>query len=123
MNAKTLSVEELAELERLMEAATPGRWKCIETKHPFSYGPQREQLKHHIERRIFTEWEHPQLQGCYPVVTCSTGLGMAQGQIWQFVSISEQDAALIVWLRNHAPALIAAAERDLEVRTAPGAQT
>ncbi len=89
---ETLSAEEVAELKRLMEAATPGPW----------------------------EWSGAKSDGYVP--QCSY-LGDTMICLADTYEGSRDDCALVQKLLNHAPALIAAAERDLELRTAPGAQT
>ena len=99
----------LAALERVIELdshAVRGPWKVFENTIP-SY------LGDHIERTIYTEWDHPQLRGPYPVVCISTGIGPEQGAApVQFVHISAESAALIIALRNlvtaHGPELLAA---------------
>lgn len=67
---------------------TPGPWKIVEAKK-YGYNDVT-----HYERRIFTDWEHGQLQGPAPVVTMATCVGQDKG-VYNIVSIAEPDARLI----------------------------
>lgn len=96
---------DVAELKALMQQATPGPWQIVEDRHPHYLGGQ------HVERRIFTTWDHPQLGEPLSVVNGSVGIPAEKdGEAIHMVTIEEPDARLIVALRNHAPTLIAAAE-------------
>lgn len=80
---------------------TPGPWQVVTDVYPHKFGGK------HVERRIFTQWVHPQLKSCAPVVNMSAGIGPKDGAKGiTFVSISEADAHLIA----AAPALLAACE-------------
>lgn len=69
---------------------TPGPWQIVTSEHPHKLGGK------HIERRIFTEWHHPQMKGPMDVVGLSIGLGADEGSpAIRFTSISEPDARLI----------------------------
>jgi hypothetical protein len=85
---------------------TTGPWQVVEEKIPHHRGG------FHVERRIFTAWDHPQLHGPVGVVNCSIGIGEKEGgPARYFVHIEEADAALIA----AAPYLLSEIER---VRTA-----
>lgn len=76
--------------EALAAGPTPGPWKVFRQEIPIHFGGN------HIERRIGTEWNHPQLRGSYPVVTTATGVPAVDGDPpIQFTSIGEKDAAHI----------------------------
>jgi hypothetical protein len=78
-------------LEDLALGATPGPWRTALTLHDHHIGGTP-----HEERRIFTEWDHPQLRGPLGVVNMSRGIPLVKGDsMIQFVSISEADAAYI----------------------------
>jgi hypothetical protein len=78
---------------------TPGPWIVVTTEHPYHLGGK------HIERRIFTAWDHPQMKGPIGVVNGSVGLGPVKGgPCTHMVSLSEEDARLIA----AAPELLAA---------------
>jgi len=68
-------------------------WKVFERKLMYSIGGVD---KAHIERSIGTAYDHPQLQGSYPICVVSTGLGAEQGQLHHFVSLKEENARRIV---------------------------
>ena len=69
---------------------TPGPWQVVIDEHPHHHGGK------HVERRIFTTWDHPQLRAPDGIVNMSVGLGEAKGGPARcFVSISEPDARLI----------------------------
>lgn len=73
-----------------MSKHTQGPWVVIERRHPYKDGN-----KAHIERNIYTEREHPQLKGRYPIVCTSIGVGLTGKPAINFVSINEADARLI----------------------------
>lgn len=73
-----------------MSKHTPGPWIVTEHRHPYKDGS-----KAHIERNIYTERDHPQLKGKYPIVCMSVGIGMDGEKAVQFVHIGEADARLI----------------------------
>ncbi len=99
MDAKTLSAEELAELKRLMEAATPGPWYLLE--QPW--------LPRGCETMILSGSNDPHAGKAVCDFECQAEDDEADNNAWH-------DAELIAFLRNHAPALIAAAERDLAIQ-------
>lgn len=73
-----------------MSRHTEGPWKVYETRIPHYLGNA------HVERRIGTAWDHPQLKGPYPVVSTAVGVGEREGgPAVQFTSISAENAALI----------------------------
>ena len=78
-----------SELKRLAESATSGDWQVIETELPCRLGLP------HIERRIFTAKDHPQLKAPYPVVNGSVALGTDETPVHHMVSIRAEDAAFI----------------------------
>ncbi len=69
---------------------TPGPWVVIERRHPYKDGS-----KAHIERNIYTEWDHPQLKDKYPIVCTSVGVGMKGEKAIHFAHIDEANARLI----------------------------
>lgn len=73
-----------------MSKHTPGPWIVTERRHPYKDGS-----KAHIERNIYTEWDHPQIRGKYPIACVSVGIGMDGEKAVQFVHIEEADARLI----------------------------
>lgn len=73
-----------------MSKHTPGPWVVIERRHPYKDGS-----KAHIERNIYTEWDHPQLRGKYPIACVSVGIGMDGEKAVKFVHIDEANARLI----------------------------
>ena len=73
--------------EALAAGPTEGPWGVEITEHPYKLN---EIQRTHIERRIFTKWDHPQLKGPIGVVNRSIGLGGIN-----FTSIEEVDAAYI----------------------------
>lgn len=100
------------ELRRLMEAATPGEWQVVVDRHPHQLGG------HHVERRIFTVADDPQLKAPWPVVNISIGLPANKGELARhMVAISQTDADLIVETINTLPALLDALEaKDAALR-------
>lgn len=80
---------------------TPGPWIVTERRHPYKDGS-----KAHIERNIYTERDHPQLKGKYPIACMSVGIGMDGEKAVQFVHIGEADARLI----SAAPELLEACQ-------------
>ena len=72
---------------------TPEPWKVYEHKRPYKSGDKE---REHIERSIYTAYDHPQLRGPYPVVCASVGLGMDAGKPLHMVSLKEEDARRIV---------------------------
>ena len=83
---------------------TPGPWVVVTDKHPHRLGG------FHAERRIFTEWSHPQAKGPIDVVNQAVGISAeSDGPARHMVSISEADARLIA----AAPDLLEALEMAL----------
>lgn len=89
----------------MMKQHTPGPWIVTEQRHPYKDGS-----KAHIERNIYTERDHPQLKGKYPIACMSVGIGMDGEKAVQFVRIGEADARLIA----AAPDLLEALKNLLE---------
>lgn len=110
MPADPLTPETLAALREAVEKMTPGPWQVVVTEHPYSFERADGTTAHgvHVERRIFTAWEHPQMHGPIGVVNYATGIGA------RFVSIREADARLIAAV----PALLEAAEENERLRAA-----
>jgi DnaJ-class molecular chaperone len=80
-------------------AHTPGPWMVHTQEHPHHLGGK------HIETQIFCDWFHPQVQGNFPVVTMSSGIGPVKGEKGiTFCHIRPADARLIA----AAPDLLAA---------------
>ena len=77
------------ELKRLADAATQGEWQVVETKLPCRLGLS------HIERRIFTVKDHPQLEAPYPIVNGSVALGTDETPVHHMVSMTAENAAFI----------------------------
>ncbi|WP_252958977.1 ead/Ea22-like family protein [Pseudomonas simiae] len=82
-------IPDLAHLQQLAEAATQGEWQVIETELPCRIG------RPHVERRIFTVKDHPQLKGPYPIVNGSVALGTDESPVHHMVSITATDAEFI----------------------------
>jgi hypothetical protein len=78
-----------SKLKQLAEAATQGGWQVIETELPCRLGQP------HVERRIFTAKDHPQLKAPYPVVNGSVALGTDEAPVHHMVSMTAEDAAFI----------------------------
>lgn len=93
------SDEMIAEIEAGLEGVTPGSWQVIVTEHDWAL-KEREVMGQvmpakkgvHIERRIFTTWDHPQSRSPYPVVNISFGVGIEDEKSVQFVSIDDANA-------------------------------
>lgn len=109
---------DLDALKELAERASAGPWKVSIDKHPWAlpatagYGagfPAR--TGEHTERRICTEWHHPQLKQPAGIVNLAVGVASEPGERIHMVSISEEDAAFIAASREAVPALIAEVER------------
>lgn len=76
--------------EALEKGPTPGPWQVVVDEHPHHYGGK------HVERRIFTTWDHPQLKGPDGVVNGSVGVGAEKGgKPHHFVSIDPRNADYI----------------------------
>lgn len=92
----------LDEIEKGLDGVTPGPWQVVVNEHPW-HVPQRSyddeifeaQDGAHVERRIFTTWEHPQAHAPFPVVNISTGIGTKPGESVHMVWLEEADAAHI----------------------------
>ncbi len=82
-------ITDLAHLQQLAKAATQGEWQVIETELPCRIG------RPHVERRIFTVKDHPQLKAPYPIVNGSVALGTDESPVHHMVSITAQDAEFI----------------------------
>ncbi|MCK8667232.1 ead/Ea22-like family protein [Pseudomonas azerbaijanoccidens] len=76
-------------LKDLAEVATQGGWQVIETELPCRLG------RPHVERRIFTTKDHPQLKAPWPVVNGSVALGTDESPVHHMVSMTAEDAAFI----------------------------
>jgi hypothetical protein len=79
---------------------TAAPWKIVEIKHPFktkgfTFGNKTVAPSEgfHIERQIYTAWEHGQAKSCVPVVGYSLGIGIDDPV--RFIHIDEGDALLI----------------------------
>ncbi len=97
-----------------MSKHTPGPWIVIEHRHPYKDGS-----KSHIERNIYTEWDHPQLKGKYPIVCTSVGVGMDGEKAIRFAHIEEANALLIA----AAPDMLETLKRLREMCADFGAKT
>lgn len=95
-----LEDKRLDEIKARCEAATNGPWKVFDLIH-------EEDKPYLAERRIGTEWRHPQLDGSLPVVT----LGTCKYEPHQRVSIHEVDAEFIAKAREDIPFLVEEIER------------
>ncbi len=87
-----------AQVERGVMQHTRGPWRVVVDEHPHRLGGK------HVERRIFTEWDHPQLKGPIGVVNMSVGIGAHDQAARHMVCLSAADAALIA----AAPEMLAA---------------
>lgn len=96
---------DLATLKVVAEAATQGEWQVIETELPCGIG------RPHVERRIFTVKDHPQLKGPYPIVNGSVALGTDESPVHHMVSMKAEDAAFIA-AANPAAVLALIAENE-----------
>ncbi len=76
-------------VERGVMQHTRGPWRVVVDEHPHRLGGT------HTERRIFTEWDHPQLKGPMGVVNMSVGIGNHDQAARHMVILSAADAALI----------------------------
>lgn len=79
-------------LEKALEAPelTAGPRQVVEEKIPHRLGG------HHVKRRIFATWYHPQLKGPLGVVNHSVGIGAEEGSpSIHLVQIDAPDAAFI----------------------------
>lgn len=74
--------------------ATATPWKLFEEAHD----PSRPYL---IERRIGTDWYHPQLQGSAPIVTMATCISEPHHQVY----IDKKNADYIIAAVNNGPEL------------------
>lgn len=91
---------------------TRGPWRVVVDEHPHRLGGK------HVERRIFTQWEHPQLKGPLGVVNMGVGIGNHDQAARHMVSMSEADARLIAAapdMLNALRSLLRHAERVNEV--------
>jgi len=89
----------IADIETALKNATPGPWQVAITQHPYNAQarpPFPSATGKHIERRIFTTWDHPQSKSPDPVVTGSVGISGTPGKPVHMVRISEPDASYIV---------------------------
>lgn len=79
---------------------TKGPWQVVTTNLPHSLGGN------HVETRIFTEWNDPQMKGPLGVVNISYGLAKETGgPVQQFIWISPENAQLIAAAPDLADAL------------------
>lgn len=112
MTTHTYAGHTLAEIKAAAEVATTGPWQIVTDEHPHCRGGK------HIERRIFTDWKHPQIGDFAPVVNGSIGIPAEKdGQPIRMVSIDQTNATHIA-TANPATVLAMAArieelERDL----------
>ena len=91
----------LHEIRQRAEKATEGPWQVIETSD--------DDARMVIERRIATEWHHPQLHGPSPVVNSFVTILPVRGQKpYHGVRIDAPDADFIAHAREDIPALLAA---------------
>lgn len=96
-----MSIEEDIEILEgaLAGRPTPGPYKVVTDEIPHKLGGT------HKERRIFTQWDHPQVKAPVGVVNMSIGLGANEGDsAIKMVAISESDAN---WLAAADPDRIA----------------
>lgn len=102
---------DIEKLEALAKAATQGDWQVIETELPCRLG------RPHVERRVFTTKDHPQLKAPYPVVNGSVALGTDETPVHHMVSMTAEDAAYIA-AANPAAVLELIAELKCPMRLA-----
>jgi hypothetical protein len=96
----------LASLRVALEKATPGPWQChAEAVGQSALGVEKGRGQGLVERTIHTAQPHPQLGGPAPIVTTASGPYVER----TYIHIRDVDAALIVLLRNHGPALVSLA--------------
>lgn len=99
-----------AAVRALLDGTTKGPWQVTQTRHPWHLpaADQRKEMRgEHIERRIFSAWEHGQLKAPIGVVNGAYGIGASH-----MVSIDEQDARLIAAAPDLAAALADALDRE-----------
>lgn len=110
---------DIAAIKARADKATAGGWIVIETTHPYKFTPSRPEFKgegFHVERRIATAWDHPQLKDKYPLVNIATGIGTPESGAVHMCSIEADDADFIAHARTDIPALIAALEASKSAR-------
>lgn len=110
---------DIAAIKARADKATAGGWIVIETTHPYKFTPSRPEFKgegFHVERRIATAWDHPQLKDKYPLVNIATGIGTPESGAVHMCSIEADDADFIAHARTDIPALIAALEASEAAR-------
>lgn len=64
-----LDEDDLARLDAVAQAATPGPWTIQRDDHPHHQGG------HHTELRIRTSWKHGQLHDYAPIISTIVGIG------------------------------------------------
>lgn len=106
-------MSDYSELKAKAKAATQGEWQVIESKLPCRIG------RPHVERRIFTAKDHPQLKAPYPVINGSVALGTDETPVHHMVSMTAADAAYIAAAN---PATILALIADNELLNAENKQ-
>lgn len=106
-------MSDYSELKAKAKAATQGVWQVIESKLPCRIG------RPHVERRIFTAKDHPQLKAPYPVINGSVALGTDETPVHHMVSMTAADAAYIAAAN---PATILALIADNELLNAENKQ-
>lgn len=73
--------------DALAAKPTPGPYQVVVTEHPHHRG------NCHIERRIFTAWDHPQMKGPIGIVNGAVGIGATEGgPVQRFTAIEAADA-------------------------------
>ena len=110
---------DIAAIKARADKATAGGWIVIETTHPYKFTPSRPEFKgegFHVERRIATAWDHPQLKDKYPLVNIATGIGTPESGAVHMCSIEADDADFIAHARTDIPALLAALEASKSAR-------
>ncbi|MCI3945524.1 ead/Ea22-like family protein [Pseudomonas syringae] len=101
-------IVDIEKLEALAKAATQGDWQVIETELPCRLG------RPHVERRIFTTKDHPQLKAPYPVVNGSVALGNEETPVHHMVSMTAEDAAYVAAANATAVLELTQTIRDLQ---------